>query len=149
MVIAIDFDGTCVKNNFPGIGESLPCVNIIKSLILNGHKIILLTMRTGKQLDQAINWFNTNEIKLFGVNENPDQKRWSLSNKVYADLYIDDNNLGIPLSIDVINEDTKMSSDIDYRSYLELSTEYNIKQLSKKYVNWKKTEQELRNLRLL
>ena len=32
-----------------------------------------------------------------GINEDPDQKEWTQSPKVYANLYIDDAALGCPL----------------------------------------------------
>ena len=54
-------------------------------------------MRSGKTLEDAKHWFEERGIILYGVNENPSQKRWTESPKVYANLYIDDANLGTPL----------------------------------------------------
>jgi hypothetical protein len=48
-------------------------------------------------LQDAVNWFKTNGIPLYGVNENPDQKSWTDSPKIYAHCYIDDAALGCPL----------------------------------------------------
>lgn len=98
MIIAIDFDGTCVKHEYPKIGEDIGAVPVLKKLIKAGHQLILYTMRSGKELQDAVNWFRENEIPLWGVNENPEQKKWTNSPKVYAQLYIDDAALGIPLS---------------------------------------------------
>ena len=102
MIIAIDFDGTCVTHEFPEIGRDLGATTTLKTLVDNGHKLILNTMRgtntsQGNTLEPAINWFKERGIPLFGINENPTQKRWTNSSKVYASLYIDDANLGIPL----------------------------------------------------
>jgi hypothetical protein len=125
MVIAIDFDGTLVENDFPAVGKPLPgAIDVIKELQKLGHKFILLTMRdddhycdptTGKCkeyplgsltdidipscLQNAIDYCNNNGIVLWGINKNPTQWKWSSSRKVYADIYIDDQAFGIPISI--------------------------------------------------
>ena len=101
MYIAIDFDGTCVTHDYPRIGKDINAVNVLKKLVANGHKLILNTMRSGNELKEAINWFKENDIELYGANENPTQKRWTNSPKVYAHLYIDDAALGCPLKMDL------------------------------------------------
>ena len=101
MYIAIDFDGTCVTHDYPKIGKDINAVNVLKKLVTNGHKLILNTMRSGKELKEAINWFKENDIELYGANENPTQKRWTNSPKVYPHLYIDDAALGCPLKMDL------------------------------------------------
>lgn len=107
--IAVDFDGTCVTHAFPLVGEEIGAAAPLRALTDNGHKIILLTMRDHNKygnlwnieerdtLEDAVNWFSKNDIPLYGINENPDQS-WSASRKVYADLYIDDTALGVPLT---------------------------------------------------
>ena len=100
MYIAIDFDGTCVTHDYPRIGKEIGAVTVLKRLVEAGHKLILNTMRSGKELQDAIDWFNENGIELYGANENPTQKRWTQSPKVYAHLYIDDAALGCPLKLD-------------------------------------------------
>lgn len=101
MYIAIDFDGTCVTHDYPRIGKDINAVNVLKKLVANGHKLILNTMRSGKELKEAINWFKENDIELYGANENPTQKKWTNSPKVYAHIYIDDAALGCPLKMDL------------------------------------------------
>lgn len=102
LIFAIDFDGTCVKDAFPEVGEDIGAEIVITKLQEKGHKIILNTIRSNNQeknemhLDVAINWFQEKGITLYGINENPAQKEWSSSPKVYADYYIDDKSLGIP-----------------------------------------------------
>ena len=98
--IAVDFDGTCVTHEYPKVGKDIGAVPVLKKLTDSGHKIILNTMRSGKELAAAIKWFIDNDIPLFGANENPTQKSWTTSPKVYADLYIDDAALGCPLKKD-------------------------------------------------
>jgi len=113
MIIAIDFDGTCVTHEFPNIGKETGAEPVLRELIANGHQLILFTMRSdidapesecegihpvgGKYLTDAVNWFKEREIPLWGINENPEQKSWTHSPKPFAHLYIDDSALGIPL----------------------------------------------------
>ena len=97
MYIAIDFDGTCVTHDYPRIGKEIGATEVLKRLVEAGHKLILNTMRSDKELQDAVNWFTKNGIELYGVNENPTQKRWTNSPKVYAHMYIDDAALGCPL----------------------------------------------------
>ncbi len=98
-VIAIDFDGTVVKHRYPYLGAELPnATDVLNRLTKAGHKLILLTMRDGSRLEQAIRWFKDRDVYIWAVNKNPDQD-WTTSPKVYADLYIDDRGLGCPMSI--------------------------------------------------
>lgn len=117
MIIAIDFDGTCVTNEFPRVGMDIGAVPVLKKLTDNGHKLILFTMRsnridnnpiddkniqnvTGQFLDNAVNWFKQNNIPLYGIQTNPTQTEWTTSPKAYAELYIDDAALGCPIKYD-------------------------------------------------
>ena len=100
MIIAIDFDGTCVTHDYPNIGKDIGAVPVLKKIVESDHKLILLTMRHGKYLDEAVKWFEDNGIDLYGINENPQQKEWTESPKVFANIYIDDAGLGIPLLYD-------------------------------------------------
>lgn len=97
MVIAVDFDGTVVTHEYPKIGSSTGAEATLHELIENGHKLILYTMRDGPQLEEAKKWFEERKIELWAVNNNPEQSSWTNSCKVYANLYIDDAALGIPL----------------------------------------------------
>ena len=82
MIIAVDFDGTCVKHRYPMVGEDVDgAVSVLKELVRKGHKIILYTMRGGDTLDDAISWFIDNDIELWGINRNPEQYGWSSSPK--------------------------------------------------------------------
>ena len=100
-IICIDFDGTCVTHEFPDVGKDIGAVPVLKKLVKAGHQLILYTMRSEKNtLDDAIHWFANNDIPLYGINENPEQKSWTLSPKPFAHLYIDDSALGAPLKYD-------------------------------------------------
>lgn len=100
MFIAVDFDGTCVTHEYPEVGKDIGAAPVLRKLVDVGHKIILNTMRSGKELEDAEHWFKLNNIPLFGSNINPTQNRWTDSPKVYANLYIDDAALGCPLIMD-------------------------------------------------
>ncbi len=117
MIIAIDFDGTCVTHEFPKIGKEIGAAPVLRKLIESGYKLILFTMRSdivnptgtdnelhlesGNYLTEALNWFKDNNIPLYGVQTNPTQHTWTTSPKAYAQLYIDDAALGCPLMMDV------------------------------------------------
>lgn len=98
MKIAVDFDGTCVDHRYPAVGEDVPgAVEKLQALVKNGHKIILYTMRSGKELNDARLWFQKNDIKLYGIGFDPGQHKWTKSNKCHADVCIDDRGYGAPL----------------------------------------------------
>lgn len=100
MIIAVDFDGTCVTHAYPEIGEYIGAQIVLRLLVKAGHKLILHTMRDKEELDEAVKWFEDNGIELYGINKNPTQDSWTDSPKAYANLYIDDAALGCPLLID-------------------------------------------------
>ncbi len=96
MIIGIDFDGTLCEHKYPEIGE--PNLNLIASLIKKrweGDKLILWTCRDGERLEEAIEWCKLYQLFFDAVNEDlPEIKRTFTfkSNKVYADIYVDDRN---------------------------------------------------------
>lgn len=116
MIIAIDFDGTCVTHEFPKVGKDIGAAPVLKELVKNGHQLILFTMRSdivnptgednelhlesGNYLSDAVEWFRVNDIPLFGIQTNPTQHTWTTSPKAYAQLYIDDAALGCPTKFD-------------------------------------------------
>jgi hypothetical protein len=103
LIVAIDFDGTCVDHRYPEIGPDAPgaVATLLDLVAPDGDdlpaKLILWTMRSGDKLAAAREWFSIRGIPLFGVNENPEQRTWSDSPKAYAQVYIDDAALGCPL----------------------------------------------------
>jgi hypothetical protein len=99
IVIAVDFDGTCLTHDFPGLGEDIGSAPVLHRLVDHGHCLVLNTMRSDVELLAAVDWFVTNKIPLYGINRNPAQG-WTTSPKVYAQLYIDDAALGCPLAFD-------------------------------------------------
>jgi len=95
---AIDFDGTCVDHQYPYVGDDVPhAVSVLQQIASRGDKLILFTMRSDRALGLAERWFEHHQIPLHGSNENPDQKTWTNSPKVFAHRYIDDAAVGCPL----------------------------------------------------
>jgi hypothetical protein len=102
MIIAIDFDGTCVTHEYPLRGKNIGAEEVLKKLQNNGHKLILWTMRDKEFLIDAESWFYENGLELYGIQRNPTQDQWTSSPKAYAQLYIDDAALGCPLLYPVV-----------------------------------------------
>lgn len=98
MIIAIDCDGTIVEHYYPKLGKEVPgAFKWIKRFQELGAKLILYTMRDKKELTEAIEFCSQFGIKFEYINENPNQKTWTTSPKVYANIYIDDAAFGCPL----------------------------------------------------
>lgn len=96
MIIAVDFDGTCVTHAYPDIGEEIPgAIETLQWMVQEGHELILWTCRDGEELEDAISWFKQNEIELAAANEMPSGYTFPRSPKINADVYIDDRNLGM------------------------------------------------------
>ena len=93
-IIAVDFDGTLVEDNFPEAGKpNLELIQLLKTLQGFGVKVILWTCRTGKHLFDAVHYCLGHDLIFDAVNENlPEvQKLYGGdTRKVFADLYIDD-----------------------------------------------------------
>lgn len=102
LTIALDFDCTVIESSYPNIGKTLPnCVETLKRWI-NDYNVglILYTMRDGKKLEDAIEWFKINEIPLIGIQTHPTQNQWTTSPKCHANFCIDDRNIGTKLIYD-------------------------------------------------
>ena len=95
--IAIDFDGTLVENEYPDIGKpKLFAFETLKALQEKGFRLILWTVRSGKELDDAVAFCRSNGIEFYAVNRNYPEEEWdgSITRKIEADIFIDDRNLG-------------------------------------------------------
>lgn len=98
LIIAVDFDGTCVEHDYPAVGLDVEgAAETLRALNKRGHRLILYTMRSGAKLEAAQRWFKQHNIELWSVNRNPEQEEWTESPKVYAHYYIDDSALGCPI----------------------------------------------------
>jgi hypothetical protein len=106
LIIAVDFDGTIVNHDFPRIGELMPdAQEVLTKLHEAGHKIIIWTCRNHTEPDHPL-WYDAtipdvmqflrnHRIPFDSINENhPSMGFWLQSRKIYADIYIDDKNIG-------------------------------------------------------
>ena len=95
--IAVDFDGTIVDHEYPEIGkEKLFAFLTLKELNKRGARLILWTFRTGKELDEAVEFCSKNGIEFYAVNKNYPEEIMNdtVSRKIDADIFIDDRNIG-------------------------------------------------------
>lgn len=97
-IIAVDFDGTIVTHMYPAIGNDVPnAIKVLHKLQEQGTQLILWTMRSGQELQEAVDYCTSKGITFWGINENPAQSEWTSSPKAYAPAYIDDAAIGCPL----------------------------------------------------
>lgn len=98
MIIAVDFDGTIARSDYPDIKGEMPYAGeVLRRLHASGHYIILWTCRCGDRLLDALNWLLEHKIPFDRINDhNPDNVRLygEGGNKVYAHCYVDDKNAG-------------------------------------------------------
>ena len=97
MKIAVDFDGTLVEHKYPEIGKEIVfAFDTLKLLEKKGHQLILWTYRSGRELDEAVDYCRSRGIEFYAVNKSyPEEDETDIkSRKIDADLFIDDRNLG-------------------------------------------------------
>lgn len=110
MIIAIDFDGTVVADNFPHIGKDIGAEPVLRKLLEKGHDLILTTLRADREilnddgefvpdigtsyLTEAVNWFQERDIPLYGIQRHP---KYPNSDKLVYDFIIDDRAIGVPM----------------------------------------------------
>lgn len=100
MLIAVDFDGTIVEHAYPAIGKPIPfAIDVLKKLQEEGNQVVLWTYRTGKELDDAVNYCKEKGLDFYAVNKMFPEEEWEEGGprKIDADIFIDDKNiLGLP-----------------------------------------------------
>lgn len=96
--IAVDFDGTIVEHKYPEIGkELLFAFDTLKALQKQRHLLVLWTYRSGKELEEAVEYCRQNGIEFYAVNKSYPEEEFDethASRKIEADLFIDDRNVG-------------------------------------------------------
>jgi len=96
-ILAIDFDGTIVEDAYPKIGKPrLFAFETLLKLQEEGHRLILWTYRSGKKLQEAVDFCKENDIDFYAVNKSYPEETLdnSISRKIHADIFIDDRNFG-------------------------------------------------------
>jgi len=98
MIIAVDFDGTIVKHEYPKIGRELPfAIDTLKRLQQKPeYQLILWTVREGVELQEALEFCKSRGLEFYAVNSNypEEEAEHKEPRKLKADLFIDDRNLG-------------------------------------------------------
>ena len=97
LIIAVDFDGTIVDDEYPKIGESkVFAFETMHKLIEDGHRLVLWTYRHGEKLEEAVEFCTKNGIEFYAVNESYENEIMDkrISRKINADIFIDDRNIG-------------------------------------------------------
>jgi len=114
LIIAVDFDGTIVKDAYPKIGKpQIFAFETLKKLQEQGHRLILWTYRSGPKLDEAVKFCEENGVIFYAVNRSFSEEEYddsisrkinadifeeeyddSISRKINADIFIDDRNIG-------------------------------------------------------
>jgi hydroxymethylpyrimidine pyrophosphatase-like HAD family hydrolase len=115
MIIAVDFDGTLHDAQYPAIGNPMPdAVEVMQKLHDAGCDIVIWTCRESKEQMDMFNWLIEKKIPFDRINDNSVEQMYFYGNdsrKVFADVYIDDRNLGgLPTwkeIYEIINKDIK------------------------------------------
>lgn len=101
LLISVDYDGTIVGHSFPDVGVPQPgAVETLRDLIAAGHRLILYTCRENDRrrayLSEAVAHMLRHGVTFVSVNCNrpEDDFRDSPGRKIYADVMIDDRNIG-------------------------------------------------------
>lgn len=96
--IAVDFDGTIVEHRYPEIGKEIMfAFETLKALQKQKHQLILWTYRSGKELDEAVEYCRENGVEFYAINKSyPEEEfdEYYASRKIEADIFIDDRNIG-------------------------------------------------------
>lgn len=105
-IIAVDFDGTLVKDEFPNIGYWYN--NMVEQVLKaknKGIKVILWTCRTGDKLTEALEKCKEKGITFDAINDNLSEVKalgWD-ARKVYANEYWDDRSRAVIRRNDVFD----------------------------------------------
>jgi len=96
----VDFDGTLAvtRGTYPRIqGPIQEIIDYVKSEQEAGAYVILITMREGEVLQDAVNWCVDQGLIFDAVNDNlPHMKEYFQNNprKIFCNEYLDDMNIG-------------------------------------------------------
>ena len=97
-IIAVDFDGTVVDDKYPEIGKAkIFAFETLRQLQSDGYRLTLWTYRSGRALDEAVEFCKKNGVEFYAVNSSFEGEVFdsnAASRKIDADLFIDDRNLG-------------------------------------------------------
>jgi hypothetical protein len=126
MIIAVDFDGTLHDGEFPHIGKAKRhAIEVMRKLREAGHTIIIWTCREGLDKDLAVNWLTSHDIPFDHVNSNEPEHMKLYDNdcrKVYADIYVDDHQVGgLPSWRKIYRYIRRVDRQMRMRRYIDLT----------------------------
>lgn len=107
MIVAVDFDGVLCRDEFPEIGApNYRMISLMREIIDAGHEVVLWTSRADDRLMEAVRWCEDLGLHFCAVNDNAPSNRAQYgglypngTRKVYADVYIDDNDAQFRASV--------------------------------------------------
>ncbi len=116
-IYAVDFDGTLAYTRFPEIIQANDkMIAFVKTLKVMGHKVILWTSRTGRDLQDAVEWCRQQGLIFDSVNKPlPEQvARWGNdTRKIYADYYIDDKAVTLKEAEDMMDQILEVAGELE------------------------------------
>ena len=98
-IIAVDFDGT-IKSTTNWLDMSTPlmpdCKEVLTELHSKGCTLLLWTSREGEDYEKALIYLEEHGLlHMFETfNDNSSRIDFATSRKIYADIYVDDHNVG-------------------------------------------------------
>lgn len=111
MIVAIDFDDTIAKSNFPAIGDEIPgATETIRDFQRNGIKCILWTCRNNGALEDAVTWLKEREVVFDAVNDQVPtdfSRKFGWTRKIFAHCYVDDRGLDTIFNTGINWDDVK------------------------------------------
>ena len=99
-IIGVDFDGTLAisRDTYPKItGQITEILDYVIEEQTKGAYVILITMREGEELEQAVEWCRSRGLIFDAINDNLDFMKEFFHNnprKIFCNEYIDDTNFG-------------------------------------------------------
>jgi hypothetical protein len=102
LILAVDFDGTIVKDAYPDIGKPVTgALLTLKRLKAEGVALVLYTCRQGERLEEAVAWCRERGLVFDAVNADVPEtlEAWAGkygggNYKPFADRYLDDRHVG-------------------------------------------------------
>jgi len=92
-IIAVDFDGTIVKQedfSYDRVDfQLLPNAKEVLDWLYENFYVVLWTCRDGIVLNNAIQFLSSQSIQFHAINQNMPTIRFETSSKIFADFYFD------------------------------------------------------------
>lgn len=154
-IILVDFDGTCIPTLPAGgdiEGYDTGAERILNKLVSKGHKLVLWTARNnspnnpynivsqefnGKtSLEEAVDWFRSRNIPLYGINEVPGEvDKIGTGRKALGDFLIDDTAVSMPIKFVKVKYFSKLTDSME--------------EIDSFHVDWEILEKFLETLKLI